>query len=322
MPQALPSSADLAALVSTLSAVGRPLEWLLVAAAAGLFAVCVVPAWQPWRRGLVSAVVALLAGGEVFLAWFHYRLWELAAVVDPTSGAPAGHVAVPLWVESEKFYVWALVLGLMLMALRRHRDEIAPLAGILLALLVAGAALQGRPFTAPLPDFLGQYSGYLGAMGSGVPQAAAGAFQGMAGSMTYYYNSWYMWVHPPLLFFSYGAFAISFCAAVLAWTRRKASFEATAYWWARLGYLPLTAGMLLGFPWAILAWQGESWWWSGKVNMSIMMWLLYTAYLHLRLYLRKRGLWRWVLVLAFVSFLALVLTYVTTYVVPGAHSVA
>jgi ABC-type transport system involved in cytochrome c biogenesis permease subunit len=80
--------------------------------------------------------------------------------------------------------------------------------------------------------------------------------------------------------------------------------------------------MLLGFPWAISAWQGEAWWWSGKVNMSVMMWILYTAYLHGRLYLRRQGMWRWVAVLAVLSFVALVLTYLTTYVIPGAHSVA
>ncbi len=84
---------------------------------------------------------------------------------------------------------------------------------------------------------------------------------------------------------------------------RHSSFETTAYRWARLGYLPLTFGMLLGFPWALMAWQGEAWWWSGKVNMSIMMWLLYTAYLHARLYLRRQGMWKAVAALAVLSFL-------------------
>jgi cytochrome c biogenesis factor len=56
--------------------------------------------------------------------------------------------------------------------------------------------------------------------------------------------------------------------------------------------------------------------------MSIMMWLLYTAYLHARLYLRRRGMWKAVAALAVLSFLILVLTYITTYVVPGAHSYA
>ena len=103
---------------------------------------------------------------------------------------------------------------------------------------------------------------------------------------------------------------------------RHSSFETTAYRWARFGYVWLTLGMLLGFPWALAAWQGEAWWWSGKVNMSLMMWLLYTAYLHARLYLRRSGMWRAVAALAVLSFVILVLTYIATYVVPGAHSYA
>jgi cytochrome c biogenesis factor len=144
----------------------------------------------------------------------------------------------------------------------------------------------------------------------------------MEGARQYYYNTWFMWVHPPLLFIGYGAFALSFVATIQMVRHRYSAYETTAYRWARLGYLPLTAGMLLGFPWAILAWQGESWWWSGKVNMSIMMWFLYTAYLHARLYLRRREMWKMVAALAILSFVVLVLTYLATYVVPGAHSYA
>jgi ABC-type transport system involved in cytochrome c biogenesis permease subunit len=80
--------------------------------------------------------------------------------------------------------------------------------------------------------------------------------------------------------------------------------------------------MLLGFPWALSAWTGEAWWWSGNVNMAIMMWLLYTAYLHARLYLRRQHMWRYVAALSILSFVVLVLTYVAEYVIPGAHSYA
>ncbi len=321
MPVGLAGVPAMSDLLSTLSRVGAPLSAVIAAAALALAVVCRIPAAARWRRAALWAAAGTLLTGEAVLAWFHLRLYDLAVVTDPATGAVSGHVAVPLWVESEKLFVWAVVLSVMLLVARRHADELLPLGSAMLLALVAGALLLGRPFTEPLPDFLGQYGGYVRAMAAG-GQAAAAAFQGMEGSRQFFYNTWYMWVHPPLLFLSYGAFAMSFAAAAVAAWRKRSAFEQTAYRWARLGYLPLTAGMLLGFPWAILAWQGESWWWSGKVNMSIMMWLLYTAYLHLRLYLRKRGMWRWVLALAFISFGALVLTYITTYLVPGAHSVA
>jgi ABC-type transport system involved in cytochrome c biogenesis permease subunit len=52
------------------------------------------------------------------------------------------------------------------------------------------------------------------------------------------------------------------------------------------------------------------------------MWMLYTAYLHARLYLRRQHMWRAVAALAVLSFAILILTYVATYVIPGAHSYA
>jgi cytochrome c biogenesis factor len=317
----LPDPQMLTDTLAMLGRLGGPLSWVIGALALALVAACAIPAAERWRRPVLWAVTGSLLFGEVLLAWFHLRMYELAAVVDPATGAVTGRVAVPLWVESEKLYVWAAVLAVMLLVAKRHSSELLPIGSLLLLGLVAGALVLGRPFTEPLPDILGQYTAYLRAMAAGGAGATA-AFEGMESARQYFYNTWYMWVHPPLLFLSYGAFAVSFAAVVLAAWRKRSSFEQTAYRWARFGYLPLTAGMLLGFPWAILAWSGESWWWSGKVNMSIMMWLLYTAYLHIRLYLRKRGMWRWTLALAVLSFAALVLTYVTTYVVPGAHSVA
>lgn len=312
---------SLVALRGSLVDAGAIYQWVLVGAAAAVSAIAVVPAWRT-RRGLALAALAVLLGlGEAALVVFHLKLYSLTAIADPVTDSTVARIAVPLWVESEKLFVWALIVAVMGSLMRRQRSEL--LSGVMLvaAVLTAAAALLGKPFTQPLPSFMAQYEGYLQAMQMGGVQAQ-GAFQGMVGSARYYYNSWYMWVHPPLLFLSYGCFAVSFVATVLMIARKRASFETTSYRWARMGYLPLTFGMLIGFPWAIAAWAGESWWWSGKVNMSIMMWMLYTAHLHARLYLRRSGMWRTVAALAVLSFVILVLTYVTTYVVPGAHSYA
>jgi ABC-type transport system involved in cytochrome c biogenesis permease subunit len=306
-------------LTQTLALLGAPYQSLLVVAAVLLAAAAVLPAARRWRGWALGAMTLLLLAGEGVLIWFHYRLWTLTVVTDPATGSVVGRVAVPLWVESEKLFVWALVVAVLGVLLRRHRDELLSGTMLITAILAAGAALSGKPFTEPVPGFFGQYFGYLQASSMG-GAAAQQAFEGMYGSMRFYYNAWYMWVHPPLLFLSYGAFALSFLATLKMIAHRHSSYETTAYRWARWGYLPLTFGMLLGFPWAILAWSGDSWWWSGKVNMSIMMWLLYTAYLHARLYLRRRGMWRTVAALSILSFVILMLTYATTYVVPGAHS--
>ena len=316
------TATSIGSVLRTVATLGAPLEMLLAAASLALAVLAFVGPLRAWLGRALAGVLALLVAGELLLAWMHWRLWQVAVVVSPENGVVTGRVAVPLWVESEKLYVWALLLAVLALLVRRHRDELLPMLAVAVGVLGFGAAVLGRPFTEPLPSFLGQYGAYLQAMASGVPQAAMGAFQGMEGSRQFYYNAWYMWVHPPLLFLSYGAFVIGFCATLLAIRHRHSSYEATGYAWIKFGYLPLTAGMLLGFPWAILAWQGESWWWSGKVNISMMMWLVYTAYLHARLYLRRRGMWRWVVALAVLAFVTLALTYIATYVVPGAHSYA
>lgn len=308
--------------IALLGAIGSPLQVILLVASLALAACATVPSLRGYLRTALAGTTALLVLGELVLIWFHWTLYQNTPVANPETGTYAGTVAVPLWIESEKLYVWALIVGVMALVMRRHREELLPGVSLAVAVLTAGAVIWGRPFTEPLPQFLGQYTSYLQAVGSGNVQAAFGAYQGMEGARAYYYNTWFMWVHPPLLFFAYGTFVVSFVATIKMVLTRWSPFEETAYRWARMGFLALTGGMLLGFPWAVLAWQGESWWWSGKVNMSIMMWVLYTAYLHARLYLRRRGLWKLVAFLAILSFAILVLTYLATYIIPGAHSYA
>lgn len=309
-------------LTSTLATFGRPLALLIVACVALVAITIAVPSLRSRMRGATAALLVALLLGEGALIWFHLRLGQACVVVDPQSGQVLGGFALPVWIESEKLYALSLLMAVIAVAARRHGDELRPLLAGTAAALAVGALIIGRPFTAPLPDFLAQYQSYLAAWASGDARVASQAFTAIEGSRRYFYNAWYMWVHPPLLFVSYGAFAASFAATVLMVTRRRSSYEQTAYRWARLGYLPLTAGMIVGMPWAIIAWKGEAWWWSGKVNMSLMMWVLYTAYLHGRLYLRRPGMWKAVAALSAVAFVALVLTYLTTYLVPGVHSVA
>jgi cytochrome c biogenesis factor len=304
----------------TLLTIGGPYESILLVASLVLAIAALLPQTRRWRGWFLAGATALLLAGEAVLVWFHWRLSTLAVVVSP-DGVASGQVAVPLWVESEKLFVWALILGVLGTLMRRQRKELLPGVMLMTAGLMFGAALLGKPFTEPLPSFFGQYYGYLQAMAGG-GQGAQSAYVGMESARQFYYNTWYMWAHPPMLFLSYGAFAISFVATLRMIAARHSSYETTAYYWARFGYVWLTLGMLLGLPWALAAWQGESWWWSGKVNMSLMMWLLYTAYLHARLYLRHKGMWKTVAALAVLSFVILVLTYLTTYLVPGAHSYA
>ena len=87
---------------------------------------------------LLAAVVGALAASFALLAWYHWRIWrDLPLELDARAGAwinaqfaamaPAGRgglpavdwtnpprYAIPLWIEGEKFFFWALVYGLAL----------------------------------------------------------------------------------------------------------------------------------------------------------------------------------------------------------------
>jgi cytochrome c biogenesis factor len=127
-----------------------------------------------------------------------------------------------------------------------------------------------------------------------------------------------MWTHPPLLFVSYAALTLSFGSAIASFS--DANSEKYSYTWAKIGYLLLTAGIVLGYPWALIAWKSEPWWWSPKINVSLMMWLFYSSYLHSRLYLHKRGFFKFTQGLNIASYSVLLFTYITTYLIPGVHT--
>lgn len=282
----------------------------------------IVPSLRRYASYAVATLAGLLIVGFVVLASYHLKIYQTVSLADPATGAAAGRFAVPLWIEGEKLYFECVLFGLLAILVGRRPSPLAFTVGALFAILTAATALWSNPFLAPLPDFHGQ----LVATARGLAQPDLGArmqvFARAAGQMHFYYNSTYMWIHPPLLFASYAAFGVSFVACLFMLRSREPANDLAAYGFAKFGYLLLTLGILLGYPWAITAWRDSAWWWAPKVNMALMLWFAYTAYLHARLYLQRRGLWTTTALLGVACFAALVLTYVTTYLVPGTHSVA
>ena len=115
-----------------------------------------------------------------------------------------------------------------------------------------------------------------------------------------------MIIHPPMLYFGYVGFAVSFAFAIAAlldgrvdtrwlrWTRP----------WTNIAWAFLTLGIALGSWWAYyeLGWGG--WWFCDPVeNASIMPWLAGPALIHSQAVTEKRGSFRsWTLLLAIATF--------------------
>jgi len=110
-------------------------------------------------------------------------------------------------------------------------------------------------------------------------------------------QSYWMKIHVPLNFVGYGAFAVA-CGAGMAYLTRMwleargskmvavfPSLEALdqlAYKSVAVGFPAFTLATILGAAWAAEAWGGY-WSWDPKETWALIVWLVYGAYLHVRI---------------------------------------
>ena len=145
--------------------------------------------------------------------------------------------------------------------------------------------------------------------------------------------------HVMVYFVGYAAVAIAFALAVIQllaprvklvgrlltmqagtiMTGKPLDLELMSYELVRFGFILLTVGLLVGSVWAKSAW-GDFWVWDPKENWSLVTWLVYGGYLHLR---RVRG-WRgekgaWLLV---IGFAVVMFTYLGMSMLPTAEESA
>ena len=114
-------------------------------------------------------------------------------------------------------------------------------------------------------------------------------------------QSWWMKIHVPTNFVAYGAFAIAAMIGVAyliqarmpdAWQRRGLPspevMDDLMYKNIALGFAFFTIATILGALWAAEAWGGY-WSWDPKETWSLITWLNYAAWLHLRFTKGWRG---------------------------------
>ncbi len=305
------------------SRVGQPLIDLILLLSIAIVIFAVLPQLRVYTRFVVLALFIAIAAGWLLLVNFHYKIAANLVLVDPTGQLPPGGFNIPVWIENEKFYFWTLILGLFTVVGRRRPRAFQSALNVTFAGFAILTFFTSNPFAQPLPDFHAGFSQYAAAMAGGQNiMAQTQAYHALHGKMVGYYNSVYMWIHPPLLFIAYSTFVLAFLGCIFMLVKRDEHYDKLAYAWVKPGFIMLTVGLLIGYPWAVEAWKGEPWWYDPKINVTLMMWLLYGAYLHARLYTHRRGMWTATAVLGYVAFLGVVVTYITTYVIPGIHSVA
>jgi cytochrome c biogenesis factor len=205
----------------------------------------------------------------------------------------------------------------LLAHIRLQHHRLRAILSLFLAVQVAILFFIANPFIKPLEKFFNEIAPWF-AVGQS-PMAKVGLFMKLYPKMIFYYNAEYMWFHPPLLFVSYACITVTFITSVFMLVKRDIAIEKAGYDYAKLGFFMLTLGMLLGYPWALQAW-GPNWWWDPKICSSIMMWAVFSTYLHTRLYANKPAMWYFSSFLGILCFLAMIFTFLTSFFFPGEHT--
>jgi len=111
-------------------------------------------------------------------------------------------------------------------------------------------------------------------------------------------QSYWLWIHVSLAVLAEAAFTVAFVASVLylvgesrGWERLpdRDLLDAVTYRWVGIGFPLFTIGALFaGAVWAHRAW-GSAWSWDPKETSSLIVWLIYAIYLHVRLVRGLKG---------------------------------
>jgi ABC-type transport system involved in cytochrome c biogenesis permease subunit len=198
-----------------------------------------------------------LAGGLYALAWFLALLRPAPARWPALLGA-ALHLAAmigrgvvigffPLTGKMESFSAFALATALVTVAAwQPHRRFVLPLLTLILAGLVTALRF---PHDLHYPPPL----------------------------------MWTIWypLHVPLSFVAYGLWCAAAAAAV-AWSKeRDRAWLARVDRFALLGFGLWSVSMICGGIWGVVAW-GAYFLWDPKVVWSVILWLFYSGFVHLR----------------------------------------
>ena len=137
-------------------------------------------------------------------------------------------------------------------------------------------------------------------------------------------QSHWLVLHVIFAFSGEAFFAISFVASICYITIRndeskKKALDRIIYTSIITGYFLYTIGALIfGMIWAQSAW-GSYWSWDPKEIWALVTWLVYTAYLHLRLMQRQKG--TITAIVSIVGFLVALFTFFgVNFLLSGLHS--
>ena len=245
----------------------------------------------------------------VFIAVKKNVVWKIAFGVQAAGlllqtaalvlrGIAAGRLPLTNQYEFATSFAWGLCLVSLVFVVRYRFHVLGAFAAPVIFLIIGYAAMQSKEVHDLMPALQSNWLGF----------------------------------HVSSAIIAYGGFGVSFVLGIIFLMRErmkdqgfldrhvpsKEKLDLIGYRSVALGLLFLTLCILTGAIWAERAW-GSYWSWDPKETWSLVTWLIYAVYLHLRI---RRG-WngRAAAIFAVIGFIAVLFTYigVNTFL-PGVHS--
>jgi len=215
-------------------------------------------------------------------------------------GIGAGRLPLTNQYEFATSFAWGLCLVSLIFVIRFRFPVLGAFAAPVVFLVIGYAAMQSKAVGNLMPALRSNWLGF----------------------------------HVSTAIIAYGAFGVSFVLSIIFLLRdrmRTSGFldqhipsreklDMISYRSVSLGLLFLTFTIVTGAIWAERAW-GSYWSWDPKETWSLVTWIVYAIYLHLRLRRGWRG--RAAAIFAVAGFVCVMFTYlgVNTFL-PGVHSYA
>ena len=241
------------------------------------------------KDGLARAAVGLQIAG--------FALHTAALVCR---GIGAGRLPLTNQYEFATSFAWGICLVTLIFVIKYRFPVLGAFASPVMFLVIGYAAMQSREVKELMPALRSSWLGF----------------------------------HVSTAIVAYGAFGVSFVLSLIYLFREKMNddsflgkrvpdkekLDLISYRSVSLGLMFLTFTIISGAIWAERAW-GSYWSWDPKETWSLVTWIIYAVYLHVRL---RRGLkGKEAAIFAVVGFICVLFTYigVNTFL-PGIHSYA
>ena len=241
------------------------------------------------REGMAKVAVILQTAGFIL---------HTAALI--VRGIGAGRLPLTNQYEFATSFAWGLCLVSLIFVYRYKFHVLGAFAAPVIFLIIGYAAMQSKDVHELMPALRSNWLGF----------------------------------HVSSAIIGYGGFGVSFVLGIIFLMREymkdqsfldrhvpsREKLDLIAYRSVSLGLLFLTFCILTGAIWAERAW-GSYWSWDPKETWSLITWIIYAAYLHLRINRGWKG--KAAAVFAVIGFIAVLFTYIgVNSFLPGIHSYA